>query len=1105
MRLPAARAEFTQVGVEPDGASIENRGTLPRAVPRDNSGTGRNGRHGQTTATAGRAAGRAVHGNPMALTALQFVRLTGVLLLLGACPLPAIDRDRRMDQLYHTRWGLQEGAPAEIHALAQTADGFLWLGAADGLFRFDGVHFEAFVPRDGGRQLRRNIFSMLATPDGGLWVGFWSGGACFLKDGAARMYDEKEGLPAYAVLAFLVDHQGVTWAAAGRYGLFRLEGGRWRPAGADWGFEGTASSLLEDRAGRIWAGTNDRLYMLPKGARRFQVAAKGLVYVMKLAQAPDGTIWMAETGRGVRPVPGTGHGEEVEGGSQAILVDRQGSLWVATLGSGVRRLADPGKWDSRTIEYGHAPVEDFQEAQGLSSNYMFSILEDREGNIWTGTNVGLDQFRQSPVVSVPLPLSATVSGLAPAAGGGIWAGVVLNQPLFRILRSGVSAPDPRIFHIRSLWRTHDGALWAATPYQLFHMTPSAGRPFAASAIRAEDSVLAAGPAPPRLAYGPGWTLEEAQPSPSSALGVSPDHPVQALNEDSTGRLWVAVSGKGTFRKDHAAWTSLQALGGPAESAPVLHAASDGGMWFGYRKGQVAELRDERVRMLGPKDGVVVGDVLSLGGNGADVWMGGEEGLELWSGGQGHVVACQDRVALQRVTAVLATEGDGLWMAERRGIVHIPEDEVANFRKDPRHPVQIEVFALLDGQSAGLQRSFVSPSAVRADNGVLWFATTGGVAWVDPKRLSRNPVPPLVSITEVTARGRSYETWASPELPALPGTIQIAYTGLSLTIPARVGFRYRLDEVDDDWQEVGGRREAIYTGLGPGRYRFEVMAANNSGVWSKEAAVLEFRIAPAWFQTWWFRTLCGLALACLTWTAYRLRIRQVTTAVQARMGERLAERERIARELHDTLLQGVQGLVLHFEAIRKRIPPDQPAHGMVTQTLQMADQVLVEGRDRVRNLRQGERAACELSEALAAVGCELSVGQSTAFQATVTGTPLRLNPVVRDEVYWVGREALANAFHHAGASRIETEVQYGAHGLRMIVRDDGSGLDEQRLRSEKPGHWGLRGMQERAASIGGKLAFWSRAGAGTEVELTVPARLAYAEEPKAPRWKIWRKR
>jgi signal transduction histidine kinase len=330
------------------------------------------------------------------------------------------------------------------------------------------------------------------------------------------------------------------------------------------------------------------------------------------------------------------------------------------------------------------------------------------------------------------------------------------------------------------------------------------------------------------------------------------------------------------------------------------------------------------------------------------------------------------------------------------------------------------------------------------------------------------------------------------LPPLTRDLQIDYTALSLTAPEKMRFRYRLEGHDRAWREVGTRRQAFYTDLPPGDYRFNVIASNNDGVWNEQGASLDLSIAPTFYQTQWFAGLCIALAAATLWLLLWLRGKQIETRMRVRLEERVLERERIARDLHDTFLQSVQGLVLRFHAVLGRLPQESVAGRMLEQALGRADEVINEGRDRVYNLRQSAQASIDLPQALTAAAEELAETSDTKFRVLIEGTPRPLHPVVREEAYRIGVEALSNAFRHAAARNIEVLVEYGRKSLGLRVVDDGRGYDVAVLEDlVAQGHFGLAGLRERAHRIRAQLEVSSRAGAGSAVELRVPASIAYA--------------
>ena len=380
---------------------------------------------------------------------------------------------------------------------------------------------------------------------------------------------------------------------------------------------------------------------------------------------------------------------------------------------------------------------------------------------------------------------------------------------------------------------------------------------------------------------------------------------------------------------------------------------------------------------------------------------------------------------------------------------------------------------------------------------LWFGMNQGVWWIDPSQVSSNTIPPHVLILSLSSGGTQYAADDPIALPPYTNTVSLQFTAASFISPERVNFRYRLSRVDKTWQEGGMQREAVYANLAPGNYQFQVMAANSDGVWSKEAASIQFRIKPAFYQTRYFQVVFIVAALLLMIALAIFQYRRMLGRLHERLEIRHSERERIARELHDTLLQGIQGLILRFHAIGERIPRQDPTRIMIDQALDRADEVLVDGRNRVRDLRVSDNATKDLAVAFAALGKELSQQHHPVmFRVVSSGTQQETDPVIREEVYLIGREALINAFQHANATEIEVEIAYDLKQLRICVRDNGIGIDSEILQAgRKPGHWGLVGMRERAGCIGGQLKIWARPGLGVDIELMVPAAIAYARKQR----------
>src|SRR5690348_11116105 len=543
-------------------------------------------------------------------------------LLFVCVPLYGIDRDRTLDQLYHTGWTYAEGAPGEVRALAQTTDGYLWLGTATGLFRFDGIRFEAYIPQSGQPSPQRSVASLFAVPDGGLWVGYWYGGVSFIKNGRVANYGKEDGLPSDKVLAFARDRQGAIWIAAGKAGLARLEGSRWRKIGTDWGFAGPADTVFVDHAGAVWVGTPTTVAYLVEGAHRFQTGAQHLQPIVEsLAEAPDGRLWMAEGGYGVRPVPLPGNpdgrsGPAVLVGAPAITFDRQGSLWITTAGDGIRRVPQPERLRPPKIrgpsawQFHNSEVEAFTQQNGLTNDYVHCVLQDREGNIWFGTSGGLDRFRQSPVVSVtlqpilhrgalPIPAvhSFTTTALAAGDQGAVWAAGIGPQVLLKI-RDEQIVTQLRDHPVDCAYRDPNGVIWLATPQGVFRLYHEALNAILSKPGAVSYSYRAATP------VGQGVVLRQLDLPTAGGIAVSPRSRVKAITQDRLGRLWISME-SGTFRLEKSGWTSLASLGGPEDAATAEFSDSEGRILFGFSN-TIAMLDGDRVRVFSAEDGVQVG-------------------------------------------------------------------------------------------------------------------------------------------------------------------------------------------------------------------------------------------------------------------------------------------------------------------------------------------------------------------------------------------------------------------------------------------------------------------------------------------------------------------
>lgn len=968
-----------------------------------------------------------------------------------ACAWAVDSRERDIGQFMHRAWTVRDGAPGQVTALAQTADGYLWLGTPVGLFRFDGVRFERFRPREGGDFLASAVSSLYAPPTGGLWVGFRYGVVSFVDaDGVASHYAAGSGLPTSTVYALGGTPDGRIWGATFN-GLVMLSGKRWRVVSPTMGLPGRrARSLMVDREGRLWVATEEALAWLPNGGERFTVATRGIGRVNRIAEAPDGSIWVAEDDGGVRPAwagerDPDDMGPTLRLASAGLLFDRDGALWMPTLGDGIRRITHVRDWPRQVIDATGTVAQRFVERDGLSSDYADAVIQDREGDIWVGGTRGLDRFRVSRLTPAPIVSGGTDFAIVPAPGHGVWVGSK-NRPLMRAEAHAMS-PMPFAETITAASRDGEG-VWLAGPSGI-------------------------------------WRMKDDVPSLVSALPSSQYTGVQAIEGDGAGGAWVSINRPGLYHYASGRWAFDPLPPMDGEQAPLfLHRDGRGRLWMGFARNHLVIRDAGRDTLLGPGNGVAIGNVVTFCEGHAVDWIGGESGIASIAGTDVHTVHTLGE-PLRGVSGMVRDARGDLWINAAQGVVRIASDDLDHVARDPAFRSPVELFDFLDGLPGTPPPFRPVPSAVVAEDGRLWFATTAGIVSIDPLDVPRNATPPQVHITSVSTDMGTWPAMPPLRLPARTERLRIDYTATSLGMPERVRFRYQLDGIDTRWRDAGNEREAVYTDPPPGHYVFRVTAANEDGVWNEQGVELALDIAPAFYQTWWFLVLCLVAVMAALYVAYLVRVRRIEEALRARLQERHAERERIARELHDTLLQSIQGLTMRFQAIANRVPAGEPLRVSMEQALDRADEALVEARDRVRGLRthtvDSRGLAVALEKLALAYADEHTVPIGVDVRVDMTG----MDRQVRDELYGIAREALHNAVAHADASRIDLVLDVEGRDLALHVCDDGRGIDDVVMREGREGHWGLRGIRERAAAIGAEPTIASRLDGGTVVSVRVP--------------------
>ncbi|MYM66021.1 histidine kinase [Pseudoduganella sp. FT55W] len=951
----------------------------------------------------------------------------------------------------HTAWTELDGAPTGATKFAQGADGWLWIATPTGLYRFDGVHFERVTTVYGQPLASSNIMALTIAPDGAVWVGYRVGGVSVFRKDGAHTYVEADGLQPVGVMHIEVAPDGAVWAAM-RDGLAILPKGgqRFQYLPADAGVPALGVfQVLFARDGTTWIGTNIGAFFRKRGDSRFTQAWPRDTALVALNEAPDGTIWANDFKhnnykvRVTEPAAGVTIQPEFEG--DAVRWDRRSTMWVTHSYSIERKL--PGGGGDQHVS----------KSERLSGPMLGATFEDREGNLWIGTSRGVDRLRRNRLHTTPVVKQLEYPALVGGPDGEMWVGDYGTADLWSF------SPDGRLRRqaegaLTASYTAPDGAVWL-------------GNLDGVRRLDRDGSIIYA-------------------PFPNAVKNLR----VHALQQDRHGRLWASFSaGKGVYQLSDGQWVKSGGRQGLSElltTTMTLDHAGD--LWLGHLRSQITVVGDSSVRVLGPAQGLQLGTILSLQVEDQTMWVGGENGVALYRNGRFTTLLGTNNEAFRGASGIVHIPGGDLWINGAEGLYRLAAADLAKWLKDERGSVAFERFDAQDGMQGHAPQLRPVPSLKRSRDGLLWYATTGGIGTIDPANILRNPLPPPVEVVGLLADGVR-QAIPHGDVMALPqGTrdIQIDFTALGLSLPERVRLRYRLVGFDRAWQEPVGRRQAYYTNLAPGKYRFEVIASNEDNVWNDKGAVLEIDIPPTFVQSAWFKVLLVALSLLLLYAAYALRIRYLTQRLQERLHERLAERTRIARTLHDTLLQSMQSLLLSFDAHSRHLKEGTQERIRLDQTLNLAEQLLVEGRDQIMDLR-----ACSSPEVLALTleqfGKGLAEHRAHLFEIKVSGTARQLRADVHDEIYAIAREALFNASRYADASRITLEIGYSSSAFAMHIRDNGCGLDESVMASGcRPGHWGLQGMRERANLIGATLTIASEAGEGTIVTVTVPAKKAY---------------
>jgi signal transduction histidine kinase/ligand-binding sensor domain-containing protein len=1002
------------------------------------------------------------------LIALLFIAVLQGLLLFGQTRSPA------KLQVGHDTWTSKEGAPEFVQALAQTTDGFLWLGTPAGLFRFDGSRFEPFRSPFGDQLLSANVYSLFAPASGGLWIGYTFGGFGFVNHGRVTNYGGEIASSTGSTKNFAQDRDGILWAATGS-GLWRFDHASWKPVETEWNeLQGGLAEVRFDRDGTLWVLTGNantatpkQLFYLFPGTSKFQVAQNDLS-VDGFVVDPDGYVVTGPVNeRQVQDSSGNSksglRAYPVFRKGSSEIVDRTNSVWwfdsdkpyLTRLAPSEPRYGGVGKASGATPETYAVVI------------VMGAKLVDREGNVWFGDSKGIHRFFYSPLVKQKLP-KGSADGLyyavATGSNGEVWISGSTSSGLLALYR----APDGTVEFRKSVheldnfaYCAPDKTFWFGGPGGLWHLVGSN-------------------------------LVQVDLPSETANLHDF----LQTVTQDRLGGVWVSFGRHGLYRFSQGVWTPYGGRKDLPRTGVVIEFTDHlGRVWFGYTKNTLAVLDGDRVQVFGPNDGLKVGNVTAIYGRGAEIWIGGEFGLQQFDHGRFHNIVAVDNEWLRGISGIVETANGDLWLNGLRGIFHIRRSEISEALKDPAYQVKGEHFGQREGLPGLPFQIRPLNTAVEGTDGRLWFTGSDGVVSLDPAQADHEISAPPTSIQSISANDKFYNLASPLRFPAHTSSVLIRYAAVSLSDPEAIRFRYKLEETDKGWHEEAQADPVTYRNLSPGLYHFSVEATDTNGEWSQKAAKLEFTILPAFYQTRTFLFVSMAALVGLVWLGLRLRIRHVAAAIRERAEVRADERVRIARDLHDTLLQGVQGLTLRFHVAAQELPEGSRTRQSMERALEVADRILVEGRDRVTRLRTGHLTLADLADAFEAIVTDLNDGRRVHFTVNVNGRAEDVTPSVLQELYYLGREAITNAFRHSKASEIIVNIKCGSKAVVLEITDNGCGFDlVAQEANPHAGHWGFTGMKERAKAVGAYFECHSVEGKGTEVVVTVPARRAYKKRP-----------
>jgi signal transduction histidine kinase/ligand-binding sensor domain-containing protein len=966
--------------------------------------------------------------------------LSVALLTASALCARAAEAPRLLSGYSVTSWTDADGLPfGAVYAIVQDASGYLWVGTNAGLLRFDGVRFTPWNAISHDPLPISPVSALALGSDGTLWVGLTNDGGVYrLQGDRAEKIDSATPLHG-TVMALVRDSQQTLWVVADNV-LYRLSGSGWEVV--------KFKDEVDPRKTNLFLSSNGSLLVGSVGGLFQRVAETGEFHkltgdwVWSASEDRSGTWWVTDTLAGFRRIDGTPHAERgFERNGYRLTHDRNGNLWVATIGEGLWRVRD----SSHSTE-----IEKAALSTGLLSDSVQSLFEDREGNMWVGTTVGLHRLTRqklTPLANVGLVVIADATG-----SDDIWVGTNYGLARFHEI-NGEWRPSrlrsPNIY-VRALHRDRQGTLWAGTH-----------EGFLFSVAKNSDTLVRV-PLPP--------ALERV--------------PVVSITSERSGGLWL---GDG-FRLFHWNGTTLAPFQRPANApaAGILFAYNDrkDRLWLAFHDGSVGVLqRNGTFRVysreqFGP-NGTVINSVAEDVAHDA-LWLATSSGVSRIIDDRVERAAGNSGLPGTRVWSVAYDRSGYVWASVDLGAVRFSSTEFDKAVSTPSHRLQYELFDPSDGLAGA---PIMNVRSGQATDGKVWFIRGGALSVVDPRQASMaTPLGPgTVRIEDARNEEHRFGVGANLAFPAGTRRIEIDYTALVLTFPNRVRFKYRLDGFDTDWVDAGTRRSASYTNLPPRAYTFRVAADTEDGTWHAPQATWRFTIRPRFVQTGWFYASTAAILALGLWGVWQFRVR----LVRREYAMVLAERTRMSREIHDTLLQSLVGLALQLDVLGHSLEAlSADARQSVTRMRRQVEAYIRDARQSIWNLRSQPLEAEDLVGALRGLGKRNTAGTAVRFTLTTTGEPRRVSGRTENELLRIAQEAVTNTMRHAKATRIDLDLRFDGTAVTLRVSDDGCGL-AQPAPADRDTHFGIVSMRERAESLGGRFTIARSASGGTQVEAVLP--------------------